>query len=1357
MLIFYIILLSICINANAYDCTPLGNTFKDGFKGENDTLCQSTNNGCSYYFTDDFSYPSTDAMNCKSTDFNGIFTMTSSNEYWNAMIFNIQNHSQITLNGKFHTKEKFNIGTNSKIIWNGDVSFQRLITFETTPSLNQPQLIIWNSNRIYLYKPTRLSTEHFEIQNPSGNKQCFDVMSFNNNNALDCDEKTNNHYFQKDFDEGLKMTDGTAYLISNKRLMRFCPNNVELNKNVICTINGTDYSLSYSGRGNYSFDYPHCPCDDDDETECTLNIQSSLESVNFNKNGIENTILHIDHDIELYNFVHAKQINVDDNVKLIIGSVSSTNECNQMIKFNNFEIMNIRNSYIKAQFKYNSTTNTLEIDGNNILNHLSNPTNKPFKLIINGSLNCASFVSESVYYFTTSSTSTTLTIKGKGNNNIIIIDERIKLNNQFPNCIILTGKSNEEFKCIKCKSGYSFNSKHECQENSNCIKINNQNRCIECGYGYYLNPTTRICTKYANGCKIGTRTYCYQCESGYVNVNGKCQSMNKCKKSERNYCLKCSNGYKIENNKCVKDKEECYYEGNECVSCSNEYTLNNGKCERKENKNGKNEEIYCENGKYINNKQCIECTKSSICNSDDIELKCKDKQQLDNNKCINEICEEGKIKDQNGKCNNIISNCSNELYVNGKCVECSTTYSPNSEGECINTIIDNCEEQNTYGCKRCSDGYYLTRNMKCSKCDDNCITCYGSSTYCMSCSNDKYLSSNRTCQSNEELNGKCLQLLADGSGCGICNKGYYRNGKGCSKCEDKCATCNQKDKCTTCADKYFMNLIGECKSIEDVEGCKGEIDKEYGCRECSEGYYLINKECSKCKENCTTCSTKNECNKCEDEFVLKNNECIYYSNINKCKEAKNNKCQKCSFWYGTNEEGSECHKEVVWWVIMIIIIIIVIIIIITIVMIMMMVNYIMKRKEKKEQEKTTTIFKITQSNIKFITLGDGILTNKKEIEIQEGEKIQVNEEIRELICIGNSKKEKMKIQISSKEENEKYSIRTNPNVITIEGGYACEFEIFITIKCTTKINDKIMIISKTLNKAQEETIKSILISGETEISTRLDPDEIKEEKKIGEGSFGIVYVGEFRGNKVAIKKMKQIEENEDKLKEFEKEVSMLDKFRDEYIIQFYGAVFIHNKICMVTEYAEYGSIQDIINKRNITEIPKKIRIKFLIDGAKGISYLHSNGILHRDIKPDNFLVVSLDDSIEVNCKLTDFGSARNINLMMTNMTFTKGIGTPKYMAPEVLNREHYKMQSDIYSFSITMLQVITWQDPFPKTLYPHPWDIADTITIGKRPVIIQEVEEDIKEIIEKSWQQEPKERITIDEIVRMLEGIENKE
>ncbi len=91
-------------------------------------------------------------------------------------------------------------------------------------------------------------------------------------------------------------------------------------------------------------------------------------------------------------------------------------------------------------------------------------------------------------------------------------------------------------------------------------------------------------------------------------------------------------------------------------------------------------------------------------------------------------------------------------------------------------------------------------------------------------------------------------------------------------------------------------------------------------------------------------------------------------------------------------------------------------------------------------------------------------------------------------------------------------------------------------------------------------------------------------------------------------------------------------------------------------------------------ISEKVRIKILIDCENGISYLHTEGILHRDINPVNFLIFDIQniDKTIINAKLTDFGSSRNINIMMTNMKFTKGIGTPVYMSPEILNKEHYK-------------------------------------------------------------------------------------
>ena len=96
--------------------------------------------------------------------------------------------------------------------------------------------------------------------------------------------------------------------------------------------------------------------------------------------------------------------------------------------------------------------------------------------------------------------------------------------------------------------------------------------------------------------------------------------------------------------------------------------------------------------------------------------------------------------------------------------------------------------------------------------------------------------------------------------------------------------------------------------------------------------------------------------------------------------------------------------------------------------------------------------------------------------------------------------------------------------------------------------------------------------------------------------------------------------------------------------------------------------------------------------ARGLEYLHANGVLHRDIKPDNVLVFSLDEVISVNGKLTDFGSSRNINMLMTNMTFTKGVGSPTYMAPQVLNKEKYKKTADVYLFGVTMYECFMWGD-----------------------------------------------------------------
>ena len=114
----------------------------------------------------------------------------------------------------------------------------------------------------------------------------------------------------------------------------------------------------------------------------------------------------------------------------------------------------------------------------------------------------------------------------------------------------------------------------------------------------------------------------------------------------------------------------------------------------------------------------------------------------------------------------------------------------------------------------------------------------------------------------------------------------------------------------------------------------------------------------------------------------------------------------------------------------------------------------------------------------------------------------------------------MKIQFLTI-ENIKYSISTNPEIVEIEKGEFCEFEIFLTPHCTTKINDEIKIISF-INKTTSQFQRSVVIDVTTDFSFNIDSDETELNEKIGEGSFGIIYKGIYRNNVVVIKKLKGV-------------------------------------------------------------------------------------------------------------------------------------------------------------------------------------------------------------------------------------------
>ena len=113
-----------------------------------------------------------------------------------------------------------------------------------------------------------------------------------------------------------------------------------------------------------------------------------------------------------------------------------------------------------------------------------------------------------------------------------------------------------------------------------------------------------------------------------------------------------------------------------------------------------------------------------------------------------------------------------------------------------------------------------------------------------------------------------------------------------------------------------------------------------------------------------------------------------------------------------------------------------------------------------------------------------------------------------MICIGNKRYRRLKVQFTTKEDLNKYPIRTEPQVVSIRKGEACEFEVFIKPLCSCKIDDEIRLIVLNIDEGEEKQIP-VRISAFTMMSTKLDPNELIEDKKLREGSFGVDCLGEI--------------------------------------------------------------------------------------------------------------------------------------------------------------------------------------------------------------------------------------------------------
>ncbi|KAG2508775.1 hypothetical protein JM18_009101 [Phytophthora kernoviae] len=193
-------------------------------------------------------------------------------------------------------------------------------------------------------------------------------------------------------------------------------------------------------------------------------------------------------------------------------------------------------------------------------------------------------------------------------------------------------------------------------------------------------------------------------------------------------------------------------------------------------------------------------------------------------------------------------------------------------------------------------------------------------------------------------------------------------------------------------------------------------------------------------------------------------------------------------------------------------------------------------------------------------------------------------------------------------------------------------------------------------------------------------------ERIGEGSFGKVYRGrrKYSGHIVALKFVTKRGKSARDLDNLRQEINILRRLNHCNIIAMMDSFETEGEFCMVTEYAQGELFQVLEDEHSLPE--EEIR-KIAIQLIQALHVLHSNRIIHRDMKPQNILIGSKQQ-----IKLADFGFARAISHDSSLLRSIKG--TPLYMAPELVQEKPYNYTVDLWSLGVILYELAVGRPPF---------------------------------------------------------------
>uniref|UniRef100_A0AAQ4NZY7 Mitogen-activated protein kinase kinase kinase 2 n=1 Tax=Gasterosteus aculeatus aculeatus TaxID=481459 RepID=A0AAQ4NZY7_GASAC len=255
-------------------------------------------------------------------------------------------------------------------------------------------------------------------------------------------------------------------------------------------------------------------------------------------------------------------------------------------------------------------------------------------------------------------------------------------------------------------------------------------------------------------------------------------------------------------------------------------------------------------------------------------------------------------------------------------------------------------------------------------------------------------------------------------------------------------------------------------------------------------------------------------------------------------------------------------------------------------------------------------------------------------------------------------------------------------------------------------------------------------------------------KLLGQGAFGRVFLcyDADTGRELAVKQVQFDPESPETSKEvsaLECEIQLLRNLCHERIVQYYGCLrdTMERTLSIFMEYMPGGSIKDQL--KSYGALTENVTRRYTRQILEGVSYLHSNMIVHRDIKGANIL----RDSVG-NVKLGDFGASRRLQTICLSGTGIMSVtGTPYWMSPEVISGEGYGRKADIWSVGCTVVEMLTQRPPWAE--FEAMAAIFKIATQPTNPVLPAHVSDHSRDFLKRIFV-ETKQRPSADELLRHI-------